>query len=292
MKEIKDKLWLPIILGGYSRHIVKLLMPMIIATALYTSLVVFLFTKYYDYYLEGTLAIHTMLGVVLGLFLVLRTNTAYDRWWEGRKLWGQLVNDSRSFILKISAYLPESEKESRIFFKQMIPNQAYAMKRHLRNIPEDLLHMNFISQEDRNTVANAKHKPNIINQLMHKRVMGLFKSGKISGEQLINLDKELKGFSDIIGACERIKKTPIPYSYSMFIKKFIFFYIITIPFGFVHQFHYLTIPIVLIVFYFIVSIELIAEEIEDPFGSDINDLPLDAICHTIEGNVQELIPDA
>lgn len=94
--------------------------------------------------------------------------------------------------------------------------------------------------------------------------------------------------TDIIGACERIKKTPIPYSYSAFIKKFIFIYVMSLPFGVVRDFGYSTIFVVIFIFYVLASLELIAEEIEDPFGSDANDLPTDAISQTIKGNLKEL----
>ena len=122
------------------------------------------------------------------------------------------------------------------------------------------------------------HKPNIITTLMYKRVNGLYRSGGLTGDHFFILDKELKSFSDILGACERIRNTPIPYSYSMFMKKFIFTFTITLPFAFIPSFEYLTVPIVLMLFYILVSIELIAEEIEDPFGKDINDLPTDELC--------------
>jgi putative membrane protein len=94
---------------------------------------------------------------------------------------------------------------------------------------------------------------------------------------------------DILGACERILKTPVPYSYSMFLKKFIFLYVITLPIGFVATFDWWSVPVVMLVFYILVSVELIAEEIEDPFGVDENDLPLDGLCETIEANVQEVL---
>jgi putative membrane protein len=106
---------------------------------------------------------------------------------------------------------------------------------------------------------------------------------------MLNLDKELKEFTDIIGACERIKGTPIPYSYSMFLKKFIFIYIVTLPFGFVTLSGYLTVPIVVLISYVILSVELIAEEIEDPFGRDVNDLPTDDLAVKIKDNVREIL---
>ena len=94
---------------------------------------------------------------------------------------------------------------------------------------------------------------------------------------------------DRIGGCERIKTTPIPFSFSMFCKKFLFIYTLTLPISLTMQFGYWTVPIVMLVFYFLVSIELISEEIEDPFGEDINDLPLDEICFKIKKNIEEII---
>jgi putative membrane protein len=99
----------------------------------------------------------------------------------------------------------------------------------------------------------------------------------------------MKDFIDIMGACERIKNTPIPYSYSMYIKKFVFIYIITLPFGFVTTFGYVTIPTVLLISFVLLSVELIAEEIEDPFGRDVNDLPTDDLAEKIRDNVREIM---
>ena len=138
-------------------------------------------------------------------------------------------------------------------------------------------------------IKSSEHRPNIINRMMYEKLIQYKKDGVLSGDDLFLLDKEMKGFTDIIGACERIKTTPIPHSYSMFIKKFIFIYLGTLPFGFIDHFHYWTVLFVVICAYFLVSVELIAEEIEDPFGIDINDLPLDALSRKIKGNVEEII---
>jgi putative membrane protein len=125
--------------------------------------------------------------------------------------------------------------------------------------------------------------------MMYQKVNDLYKKGTVTGDQLINLDKELKDFIDIIGACERIKNTPIPYSYMMYVKKFIFIYIITLPFAFVTQSGYITVLIVVLITFVLMSVELIAEEIEDPFGRDLNDLPTDELSAKIKDNVREAL---
>ena len=124
---------------------------------------------------------------------------------------------------------------------------------------------------------------------MHARVHRAYREGDISGDQLIGLTSDLSAFMDICGACERIKNTPIPYSYSSFLKKFIVIYSLTLPFGFMFSLGNIAIPVVIFIFYVLASMELIAEEIEDPFGSDANDLPLDRLTAMITANTSELL---
>src|SRR5690606_15623037 len=131
--------------------------------------------------------------------------------------------------------------------------------------------------------------PNQVARLLNDRVMMLFKQGVISGEQLLFLNAELMSFTDICGACERIKNTPIPYSCSAFIKKFFFVYIMTLPVGYIFALGYWVVPVVAIVFYVLASLELIAEEIEDPFGSDNNDLPMEKLADNIRKHIAEIL---
>ena len=268
----------------------RLMFPLLLFVGIFTAVVCFVVLDVFKVEFEGTVAFHSILGVILGLFLVLRTNTAYDRWWEGRKLWGALVNDSRQLAIKLDAFLPKDALEDREFFRRMIPNVSFAIKEHLRDsimIGE----MDLISDEIKQKMIASKHRPNMINRLLYERVVKCQKEGKLSSEHLFILDKEIKGFTDIVGACERIKSTPIPYSYSMFIKKFLFIYAITMPATFMWQLRYWTVPVIVLAFYFLISVELIAEEIEDPFGRDINDLPLDELAVKIKRNIFEILRD-
>lgn len=288
MIQYNPKSWFSLIFDFYSRYVIKALFPLILFIAVFSTAFIFIVRDVLAYHYNGTIAFHSILGVILGLFLVLRTNTAYDRWWEGRKLWGQLVNDCRHLAIKIDTYLPKEDKQDREFFRKMIANVPFAMKEHLR---DSILvgEMDFINEEYKKQIISSKHRPNKITNILYEKVLSLKKEGKLGGEQLFLLDKELKGFTDIIGACERIKSTPIPYSYSMFIKKFLFIYSITLPISFVWDFGYWTVGIVTLAFYFLVSVELISEEIEDPFGSDINDLPLNELSVKIKANVSEIL---
>jgi putative membrane protein len=234
-------------------------------------------------YLSNINIMHSMLGFVISLLLVFRTNTAYDRWWEGRKLWGALVNNSRNLSIKISTMLEEDS--DRQYFRKMIPGYASILNKHLSN--EETGKQLFDDTEL--DIDHHKHKPNQIAKMIFQKVNDLYLQNKITGDQLIVLNEELKSFTDICGACERIKNTPIPYSYSAFIKKFIFFYVMTLPFGYVFSLGYYSIPVVIFIFYVLASLELIAEEIEDPFGYDANDLPTEKIASNIKKHVEEIL---
>ncbi len=280
--------WVKLIFNNDSKNIFKQLWPPMLMLLFYTTAVVVVFNHVFNFHYPGGTAIHSLLGVVLGLFLVFRTNTAYDRWWEGRKQWGALVNCCRNIAIKIDTCLPEGSSEDKQYFAQMVPNFVFTMKEHLRDgvIMEEIQETN---PEFKDNLASKGHKPAHIVQLMYKRLNELRNSNKISQEQYWIIDGELKELLDIIGACERIKNTPIPYSYNMYIKKFIFLYSVSLPFGIMSITHYWTIPITCVLFYLLVSTELIAEEIEDPFGTDENDLPTDNLSEKIKANVEEIL---
>jgi putative membrane protein len=231
---------------------------------------------------------HSLLGFVISMLLVFRTNTAYDRWWEGRKLWGSLVNNSRNLALKLDVVLDKGDEDNRFFFRETIPLYAFTLKEHLQSEVTRLM-LDEIDHPELSKLDTRKHVPNQIAGLMMSRVNKLYKEGTITGDQLITLNSELSSFTDICGACERIKNTPIPYSYSSFIKKFIVVYVLTLPLGYVFNLGYYVAPIVTFVFYVLASLELVAEEIEDPFGTDANDLPMDKMAGNIKKHVGEII---
>lgn len=234
---------------------------------------------------NSLMSVYSLVGFVLSLLLVFRTNTAYDRWWEGRKKWGELVNNTRNFAIKIASM--STDKDTEQYFARHIPNYAFAMKEHLREgVNLDELEL---TPEERSKLESVKHKPSMIAKWMYAKLDKMKDEGDLTQEEFITMDTNLKTFSDIIGACERIKNTPLPYSYSNFLKKFIFIYVVTMPLAFVNAFEYWSIAITVFVFYVLVSLELLAEEIEDPFGRDPNDLPTDELSQKIRDNVKEML---
>lgn len=292
MISYNPKDWFIFLFRLHKSDTIRRLLPLIIGVAVYAAIVTFVETQWLHLpetsHVKSVPVLHGLLGFVISMLLVFRTNTAYDRWWEGRKLWGALVNNSRNLAIKLSVMLPGDDTLNKNFFRKIIPAYAYALKKHLGHETTRIsLFDNDPRLEDK--INKDKHVPNQVAKLMFTHIQDLYKQGTINGDQLIVLNNELMSFTDICGACERIKNTPIPYSYSAFIKKFIFFYVMTLPFGYVFSLGYLIIPIVCFVFYVLASLEIIAEEIEDPFGGDENDLPLDKIAANIHKHVNEIL---
>ncbi len=206
----------------------------------------------------------------------------------GRKLWGALVNNSRNLAIKMNAILDPTDEGNRAFFRRVIPMYANVLTRHLSE-ESTRLALDDKEHPELGELDHAKHIPNQVAALLLKRVYRLNQEGLVTGDQLITLTAELQSFTDVCGACERIKNTPIPFSYSVFLKKFIFFYVMTLPLSFVFSLGYIAIPVVAFIFYVLASLELIAEEIEDPFGNDANDLPTQRIASNIKKHVQEIL---
>jgi len=287
MVSYNTKDWFTFIFRFHKADTFRKLLPIMLAIGIYSGSVGYLEVEYWKLsdtnYIKNITIMHGMLGFVISLLLVFRTNTAYDRWWEGRRLWGSLVNNSRNIAMKLAVILKEDDDKA--FFRKMIPNFASVLHIHLHDSDTAKQLFDNLDLE----IDHHKHKPNQVAKLMFERINELYLAGKISGDQLIVLNNEFISFTDICGACERIKNTPIPYSYSAFIKKFIFFYVMTLPFGYAFSLGYYVVPVVVFIFYVLASLELIAEEIEDPFGDDENDLPTRKISENIKKHVEELI---
>ena len=267
------------------------LWPLLVLVGLFTYGVGFLELQRWELGNESVVknlpVMHSLLGFAISMLLVFRTNTAYDRWWEGRKLGGHLVNPSRNLAVKVDALVPD-DASARAFYARLIPLFAHELKLHLQR-EKTRLELDAEPHPEIPDFDRSKHIPAQVAQLMAARASRLLREGRITGEQLLVLDREIAQFLEICGACERIKNTPIPYSYSSFIKKFIVIYVLTLPFGFAFTLGLLAIPVVMFIFYVLASLELIAEEIEDPFGTDQNDLPMQRLTGTIKGNVEEIL---
>lgn len=228
----------------------------------------------------------TYSSVVLGLLLVFRTNSAYERWWEGRKLWGQLTNDSRNLSMKVASMVGISETEKRQF-GELVISFAYALKHHLRETaPNEPL-----PGVSNLTVSDMEHLPLTIANRIYQTVTSWQAKGLIDGLTFIVLDQHTRALMDICGSCERIKGSPIAVSYRAFMRQGIALNLLTWPWYLTKEFPvWFSLPPLLVGAYFLIGIELIAEDVEDPFGHDGDDLPLDNICSSIRNTVSKILP--
>ena len=285
----QPKDWFTFIFKVHKSETFQKLLPMMLLIAIYTWAVVYAEFEWLhwdrDPFVKHLTTVQTLLGFVLSLLLVFRTNTAYDRWWEGRKMWGSMVNDSRNFISKLSVL--DLTTEERDYFENHFPLFTVCAKEHLRG--QRLIAPEFMSPEDRTSFEKATHQALWVVLSLRGKLQDLRARGIMDSIELSMLNQNLDRLVDSLGACERIRNTPIPFSYSLFIKKFIFIYVITMPLAFVELFGYYSAFISTFVFYALVSMELLAEEIEDPFGYDDNDLPTDQISEVIKQDLDEIM---
>lgn len=283
MINYNPKDWFGLIFKFHKSDTFRQLFWVILSVSIYSLLIVYVELDVMQMNFTSTV-MHSLLGFIISLLLVFRTNTAYDRWWEGRKKWGALVNVSRNFSLKVLTSIPDVKDRNQLLkWTRLYP---FILKEHLRNAHYDLLDKEIIELIPKESI-NADHLPNSI-ALKIQMLVEASTNGNFNSSNKLALLEDLNRFTDICGACERIKKTPIPYTYNIFIKKFIFVYTITMPIGFAGAFEYWTILITGFTFYILASLELIAESIEDPFGLDSDDLPTDDMAVNIAKNIKEL----
>jgi ion channel-forming bestrophin family protein len=230
-------------------------------------------------------------SIVLGLLLVFRTNTAYERFWEGRKIWGSIVNDIRNLSRLIWVAIGENspmDRQEKELALNLLVAFAIATKLHLRSQPVDDSIARLISPLQFAKLQVSGNPPLEIAfwisdylQLQHER-------GQISLYQMNQLQNILSGMVDMLGSCERILRTPIPLAYAIHLKQLLLMYCVLLPFQIVEDLKWLTAPSMMLISFTLFGIEAIGVEIENPFGTDPNDLPLDTICTTIQNNINDL----
>jgi len=267
------------------------IMRSVLAIGAYTA-VLCLVVHYFNLFdmIHMNTSVFSLLGVILSILLVFRTNSAYDRWWEGRKQWGALVNHTRNMAIYVNTMFPKEDKEVRRYFGKHIANFCFALAEHLREGTK-LDKLIYLTDEDLATYETKGHIPNHISMLIFDRMAQGHREGELNEGDYINIKAQHQALLDILGACERIKKTPIPFSYAVYLKIFITTYGLMLPFALINTFYFATVPLVMFIFFALLGVELLGEEIEDPFGLDCNDLPTGDIAHTIKTNIFEILED-
>jgi putative membrane protein len=249
----------------------------------------------------------SLIGVALGIFLSFRNNAAYDRFWEGRKLWGALVNVSRSLTRQAltlivlsknaarSLYETEEDEAALASFRRdfvyRIIAYVHSLRHHLRQTDPLPELAGLLPAEEIELLRGQKNIPVAQIQTLGNRIRWAWQQGWISDMHVPIFESSLTEITSIQGACERIKNTPIPFAYTVFIHRIVAAYCLFLPLGIVGDIHYMTPLVVLLISYAFFGLDELGDEIEDPFGTDLNDLPLHALSRAIEINLRQLLDE-
>jgi putative membrane protein len=242
------------------------------------------------------IAIPGILGTIISLLLAFRSNQAYDRWWEARTLWGAIVNDSRSYARQVLTFIDNSydDDDKRDMKERMIKRQmawCYSLSQHLRGQNAHQSLKNFISDEERTAVASLEHVPVALMEQHGNDLRLLLRMGWINDYQQVAMDETLNRFSNSMGACERIKSTVFPVTYSVYIHFLVLLFVLLLPFGLIEFFGVLQIPLVVAISSSFFLIEKMAIHLQDPFESKPTDTPTTSISRKIEQNLRQMLKD-
>lgn len=228
-------------------------------------------------------------GVIMGLILVFRVNAGYDRWWEARKLWGNVVNCSRNLAIVITSYINSSNKGELDKIIGLIAAMPYIMKNNLRGNPsrEEVKHL--LSDTTYVQLQQCQHGPNFISSKLASMLSLMQQNGKLDQFSFLKAEELRETILDCQGACERILKTPMPFVMAIKSRRFILLFMIILPIALVNYSAYINPIIVTLVAYALFSLDQIGVELQNPFSIDnLSHLPLNDICNTIENNVMEI----
>ncbi|WP_028296782.1 bestrophin family protein [Olivibacter sitiensis] len=268
--------------GSVLSHII----PQLLLVLIFSILVTWLHGAFFSYKIPLSPVVFTLLGVALAIFLGFCNTASYDRFWEGRKLWGALIIDSRSLVRQAKAYLPRSVHEE---FTQLVIAFSYALKHQLRGTmaEEDLVRL--LPKQLAGKVSDRHFKPVSVLDEISLLLKGQLDKGEIDSIVLMGIDNNVNKLSEILGGCERINNTPIPFSYHVLLHRTVYLYCFLLPFGLVDAVGWMTPIMVTFIAYTFIALDAIIDEISEPFGTEPNDLALDAMCHTIEHSLNEQI---
>jgi putative membrane protein len=255
----------------------------VVAIAVYTALVV-LFDALTGMRLPDWSGVSTILNaLVLGILLAFRNKEAYERWWEARKLWGQLINDSRNLFAKAAA-LPRLSAEARAGLGKLVSAFAVALKNRLRGDGKLQQVPGFESE-----LNDPPHVPLELFGRLTALLQAERTAGHLTEVDLLLLDPHVRGLMDVCGACERIQNTPVPLSYRALLRHGLVLYLLSTPWLVADHLGWWAVPVVGLFGYFLLGVELTAEDVEEPFGRDGDDLALSAYCETIRQSAEQAL---
>ncbi|SDY64638.1 bestrophin family protein [Hymenobacter psychrophilus] len=243
----------------------------------------------FHYRVPLTAAPFTLFGVALAIFLGFYNNVSYDRYWEGRKLWGALLNDTRSLArqaLTMSGYPAGSAPA--VHFVRLLIAFTHALRHQLRHTNPRADLQRLLPPELAHTVQQAHFRPVLLLREMGRWLQEARATGHLDATTQLAFDRNLNQLSDIVGGCERLAGTPVPYTYSVLLHRTVYLYCFLLPFGLVESISWATPLVVVFIGYTFMALDAIIGEIEEPFGTEPNDLALNAMSLTIETTLLEM----
>jgi len=264
------------------------LLPRLSILFIFSVLIVYFREFLLRYHIHINPAIFTLFGIALAIFLGFRNSVSYDRFWEGRKLWGALLNDTRSLSRQAHTLIQGSDySEQQAVFTNYLIAFVYALKHQLRHSDPDADMQRLLPTSFAEQLKGFTFKPVIIMKELGLWVGNARTESRIDTIAQVAFDENLNRLSDIIGGCERIAATPIPYTYSVLLHRTVYMYCFMLPFGFVDSLGWIAPFIIVFIAYTFVALEAIADELEEPFGVEPNDLALDTMAEMIERTLKE-----
>ena len=270
--------------------VLRKIIPQLLVITLFSMVVLYFKGNVYEYKVHLNPAIFTLLGLSLAIFMGFCNSASYDRFWEGRKLWGSLVIETRSLTRQVLTLISDNSVETKSRkqeFVKMTSAFCWALNFQLRNKADDTKLRELLSEENFENIRDKKFKPIIILDMMGKWINDQNQNRKIDTIILSTIDSQLNVMSQIVGGCERIANTPLPFAYSVLLHRTVYLYCFWLPFGLVDVVGWMMPVIVLFISYTFIALDAIIQEIQEPFGEEENDLALNSLCTTIQYSIFE-----
>lgn len=265
--------------------------PQLCFLLIYAILVYYFNGVIYAYKVHLNPAVFTLMGVALAVFLGFLNSASYDRFWEGRKLWGALVIDTRSLTRQILSLVedkdPQTTLQEKQYFVRLIAACAWSLNYQLRDNRNLGELERLLSPKDLAALRDKQFRPVYLLDCMARQLKTWQLRGQLDSINLQHIDSSLNDLSHIIGGCERIKNTPVPFAYHVLLHRTVYIYCFLLPFGLVDMTGWMMPILVLFIAYTFISLDAIVAEIGEPFGEEENDLALNSLCRTIEFAISE-----
>ena len=228
-------------------------------------------------------------GFIMGLILVFRINSGYDRWWEARKLWGSIVNQCRNLAIIVNNYQDSSDMTWRDRTLELVILLPYFIKDHLRNDVHAESYKHILDDKTIEMIKSSSNPPNIISSLIAQQLHQANQKQLFDNFSFLSAESQRQELTNAQGACERILATPMPHVMAIKARRFIFFYLITLPFALMNYSFFMSPIIYALITYAFLSLDQISIELQNPFSiKNLSHLPLDEICLNIEKNIREI----